>query len=136
MLLKVHKILVFFVLISCLHNVWAEEQTANIVAEVGENNVPETLAVEVQGHENTSERKVRQFGFPPPPPYGFGGYRPGGFYGGGGFPGGGGFYGGGGFPRGGGFSGGGFQRSRVVTQTRTRIVDRYQGGGFRGGFYG
>lgn len=127
MLLNIHKIFtlaVIFVFTSCFCNVWADEEPANILAEITENTKPETLVVEVQGHENTSGRKVRQFGFSP---FGFGGgYRP--------FPPGPGFYG----PpiRGGGFSGGGFQRSRVVTRTQTRIVDRYQGGGFRGGFYG
>lgn len=89
---------------------------------------PEMLAPEIQGHENTSPRKARQFGFPPPPPPPpppFGGpfgYRPPppppppGF--GYGRPG----FGGPGF-------GGGFGRQRVITRTRTRYVNvnRYRG---------
>lgn len=94
--------------------------------EIAATNVaaltPEALAEEVQGHENTSERKVRQFGYypppPPPPPFGrpFGPYYPPPpppppYFG----------------------YGGGFGRTRVITRTRTRYVNRY--GGF-GGFYG
>ncbi|XP_037809272.1 uncharacterized protein LOC119602022 [Lucilia sericata] len=117
--------IIFILLISCLGSVRAEEEQEEVLLKTTEKLMPETLAVEVQGHENTSGRKVRQFGFPPSP-FGFGGYRP--------FPPGPGFY----RPPvgGGGFAGGGFQRSRVVTRTQTRVVDRYQGGGFRGGFYG
>ncbi|XP_013112787.1 34 kDa spicule matrix protein-like [Stomoxys calcitrans] len=54
---------------SNLLSIRAEEATTNGLA-------PETPAEEVQGHENTSARKARQFGFPPPPPpppFGFGG---------------------------------------------------------------
>ncbi|KAI8119183.1 hypothetical protein FF38_02028 [Lucilia cuprina] len=120
--------IIFVLLISCLGSVRSEGEQDEVLLKTTEKLIPETLAVEVQGHENTSGRKVRQFGFPPPPPrpFGFGGYRP--------FPPAPGFY----RPAvgGGGFAGGGFQRTRVVTRTQTRVVDRYQGGGFRGGFYG
>ncbi|XP_061398862.1 uncharacterized protein LOC133334564 [Musca vetustissima] len=103
-----------------LATIKAEEEIAAVenVAPL----TPELLSLDIQGHENTSGRKVRQFGYypppPPPPPFGFPPPAfgrppppPPPYFG----------------------YGGGFGRTRVITRTRTRYVNRY--GGF-GGFYG
>ncbi|XP_061394251.1 uncharacterized protein LOC133329805 [Musca vetustissima] len=103
-----------------LATIKAEEEIAAVenVAPL----TPELLSQDIQGHENTSGRKVRQFGYypppPPPPPFGFPPPAfgrppppPPPYFG----------------------YGGGFGRTRVITRTRTRYVNRY--GGF-GGFYG